>query len=57
MGELTLLLVVILGAVLLWRGPKMLPKIGAALGRGVRDARQTAREAFDEPADGQKPPL
>jgi Sec-independent protein translocase protein TatA len=33
-------LVVILVLVLLWRGPKTLPRLGEALGRGVREARR-----------------
>lgn len=44
MPELLGVLVVILILVLLWRGPKTLPKLGEALGRGVREAR---REAAD----------
>jgi Sec-independent protein translocase protein TatA len=44
MPELLGVLVVILILVLMWRGPKTLPKLGEALGRGVREAR---REASD----------
>lgn len=40
--DLALILVVILVLVLLWRGPKTLPKLGQALGRGVREAREEA---------------
>ena len=36
------ILVVILVLVLLWRGPKTLPSLGRALGRGVREARDEA---------------
>jgi Sec-independent protein translocase protein TatA len=43
-------LIVILILVLIWRGPKTLPQIGAMLGRGVRDARrEAARLQADEP--------
>jgi Sec-independent protein translocase protein TatA len=37
-----LVLLVILGVVFVWRGPKTLPKIANALGRGVRQARREA---------------
>jgi Sec-independent protein translocase protein TatA len=42
--DVGLVLVVILIVAIIWRGPKTLPKIGQALGRGVREAR---REAAD----------
>ena len=32
----------------MWRGPKTLPKLGEALGRGVREARTEAAKAQDE---------
>jgi Sec-independent protein translocase protein TatA len=35
-------LIIVLIVVLIWRGPKTLPQIGAMLGRGVRDARTEA---------------
>jgi Sec-independent protein translocase protein TatA len=47
-GDLLVVLVVILGLVLIWRGPKTLPKLGEALGRGVREARKEATTARDE---------
>jgi Sec-independent protein translocase protein TatA len=40
MGDALLVLLVILAVVLVWRGPKTLPKLGQALGRGVREARR-----------------
>ena len=43
-----LVLLIILGAVLVWRGPKMLPRWGATLGRGVREARREANEARED---------
>ena len=39
MGDMLLVLLVILAVVVLWRGPKMLPKLGQALGRSVKDVR------------------
>jgi Sec-independent protein translocase protein TatA len=50
MPDTLLILLVILGAVLVWRGPKTLPKLGQALGRGVREARREV-----EAADPDKP--
>ena len=40
--------IVILVLVLLWRGPKTLPKLGEALGRGVREAKSEAGKAQAE---------
>ena len=37
-------LLIVLAVVLVWRGPKMLPKWGEALGRGVKAARKEADE-------------
>jgi Sec-independent protein translocase protein TatA len=48
MGDLLLILVVILILVAIWRGPKTLPRLGEALGRGVREARKEASVARDE---------
>ena len=42
--DLLLILIVILVLVLLWRGPKNLPKLGEALGRGVREAKSEATQ-------------
>ncbi len=47
MGELLVVLIVILVIVLMWRGPKTLPRLGEALGRGVRAARQEASRATE----------
>jgi Sec-independent protein translocase protein TatA len=56
MPDLLLILIAILVAVVFWRGPKNLPKLGEALGRGVREARHEASElqrdkATDTPPD------
>ena len=48
MPDLLLILIVILILVVLWRGPKTLPRLGEALGRGVREARSEASRATDE---------
>ena len=42
MPDLLLILIVILVLAILWRGPKTLPKIGEALGRGVKEAKTEA---------------
>jgi Sec-independent protein translocase protein TatA len=42
--DVIVVLVIVLILVLMWRGPKTLPKIGEALGRGVKNAREEARE-------------
>ena len=52
--DLLIVLVIILIAVLIWRGPKTLPKIGQAFGRGVREARAEAAKLADKP-DGDPP--
>lgn len=48
MPDLLLLLLVILVLAIIWRGPKTLPKLGEALGRGIREARSEATKAKDE---------
>ena len=48
MQDIGLVLLVVLVLVLLWRGPKTLPKLGQALGRGVREAREEASKAQAE---------
>lgn len=50
MPDLLLVLIVILAVVLLLRGPKTIPKLGQALGRGVREARREM-----EAGDADKP--
>jgi len=56
-GDLFVLLVILLIIVLVVRGPKTLPQIGAMFGRGVKEARREAndlrRQPDDEPPSGQ----
>ena len=61
--DLIVLLVIILIAVVVWRGPKTLPKLGEALGRGVKEAKAGAASISDDgqtgttaPADETDPP-
>jgi len=51
MTDIGLVLLIILIVLLLWRGPKLLPGLGAALGRGVKETRRTMDEKFDGPRD------
>jgi Sec-independent protein translocase protein TatA len=48
MPDLLVVLIIILVLVVMWRGPKTLPKLGEALGRGVREAKSEAARAQDE---------
>ena len=47
-SDVLIILIVILVAVLILRGPKTLPKWGATLGRGVREAKIEAAKAQTE---------
>ena len=51
MPDLLVALIIVLVVVLIWRGPKTLPKIGQALGRGVREARAEASKLRDKTDD------
>jgi Sec-independent protein translocase protein TatA len=48
MPDVLLVLIVILIVAIVWRGPKTLPKLGEALGRGVREARTEAGKAQEQ---------
>jgi Sec-independent protein translocase protein TatA len=48
MPDLLVVLIIILVLAVMWRGPKTLPKLGEALGRGVREAKTEAAKAQDE---------
>ena len=49
--DTVVVLLVVLAVVLVWRGPKMLPKWGETLGRGVKAARKEADQLHRD-ADG-----
>lgn len=53
MGDTLVVLLIVLVAVIIWRGPKNIPKIAAMLGRGVKEAREAAR-GDDDPNDAPK---
>ncbi|MEA2622213.1 MAG: hypothetical protein QOH61_1123 [Chloroflexota bacterium] len=40
--DIILVLIIVVVIVLLWRGPKVLPEWGAALGKTIREARSNA---------------
>lgn len=50
MTDVLLVLLIVLGAVIVIRGPKTLPKLGEALGRGVKAARDEVKDG--ETSDG-----
>ena len=56
--DLVIVLIVILIVVLIWRGPKILPKWGEALGRGVKAPRKEVGDLQDEmrKRDDETPP-
>jgi Sec-independent protein translocase protein TatA len=47
-SDVVIVLIVILVLALMWRGPKTLPKLGEALGRGIREAKTEASKAQAE---------
>jgi Sec-independent protein translocase protein TatA len=49
--DVLIVLIVVLGIVLVWRGPRILPKWGETLGRGVRATRKEVSEIQDEAQD------
>ena len=55
MNDILVILVIVLIAVLVWRGPKTLPKLGQALGRGVREARTEAQARMEDRPVGDRP--
>ena len=46
--DLLIPLIIVLVLVVLWRSPKTLPKLGEALGRGVKEAKTEAVKAQAE---------
>lgn len=53
--DLLLILIVILILVVATRGPKMLPKLGEALGRGIKDTREEFAKHSEDGSDTQPP--
>lgn len=51
MNDVALVLVILLVVVLLWRGPKVLPKFGESLGHAIRNTRRAVDDKFDTPDD------
>jgi Sec-independent protein translocase protein TatA len=46
--DVVIVLVVILAIVLVWRGPKILPKWGETLGRGVKATRKEIGDLHED---------
>ena len=46
--DVLIVLIVILAIVLVWRGPKILPKWGETLGRGVKATRKEVTDLQDD---------
>jgi len=55
MQDLGFVLVIILILVIIWRGPKTIPQIGAMLGRGIKSARNEAKD-IRAGSDPKEPP-
>lgn len=55
MQDTAVVLVIVLIIVLIWRGPKTLPGLGAMLGRGVKSARKQVDAARSDASGGDKP--
>ncbi|MBF8291163.1 MAG: hypothetical protein HW391_2131, partial [Chloroflexi bacterium] len=53
--DLGFVLVIILILVIIWRGPKTIPQIGAMLGRGIKSARNEAKD-IRAGSDPKEPP-
>ena len=57
--DVVIVLIVILAVVLVWRGPRILPKWGETLGRGVKATRKEVtdlQEDLTKRDDGTPPP-
>ena len=46
MSDILVILVIVLVVVVVLRGPKMLPRLGEALGRGIKETRQEVAKGF-----------
>lgn len=55
MQDIFIVLVVVLVFVVIWRGPKTIPKIGSMLGRGFKAARDEAKD-LRAGSDSKEPP-
>ena len=53
-SDVLIVLVIILVIVLIWQGPKNLPKMGSALGKSISDFRKEV-STDDKPADQAAP--
>jgi TatA/E family protein of Tat protein translocase len=53
-SDVLVVLLIVLVIVLIWQGPKNLPKLGSALGRSISDFRKEV-STDDKPADAAAP--
>jgi Sec-independent protein translocase protein TatA len=56
-SDILVLLIIALVVVLFVRGPKMLPKLGEALGRGIKDTREELDRKSAEDDTTSVPPV
>jgi Sec-independent protein translocase protein TatA len=54
MSDIAVILVIVLIAVIVWRGPKTLPLLGRAFGQGVKEARKEIDGMKSDVADAAK---
>lgn len=54
--DTAVVLIIVLIIVIIWRGPKTLPQLGALFGRGVRAARDEASKVRSEHKDDDTTP-
>jgi len=52
--DLLLILIVILFILIIWRGPKMLPQLGEALGKTIKGVRSNIGDDSDKPDEDAK---
>jgi Sec-independent protein translocase protein TatA len=56
-GDLAVVLIVVLILVVIWRGPKTIPRIGRVFGQGVIEANKLRSSSDETPADEASPPV
>jgi Sec-independent protein translocase protein TatA len=55
LSDIAIILIIILIAVVIWRGPKTLPLLGRAFGQSVRGAREEIKGMKDDAAKPKDP--
>jgi sec-independent protein translocase protein TatA len=54
-SDVLIVLIIVLGVVLIWQGPKNLPKLGSALGRSIKDFRSEVSSDDKSPTPATPP--